>query len=422
MAQSSSDTIFLAESWRRQGKLFTDAPAVVKAAFQAACVLPTVVKALVLPSDHASVSALVHVELPSVTNVDPIPNPLSYFQDLPPPSNTGFLTLLKTLPIPPPNQIKLLQEHAGQAWLDGKQSLMYSHTDNPHLFSFWIVTFWNSVTEIIPAHRAWTAANVYLLAQQRKSSERSRRVGDAFRTILHELPWRGQVHGFSDHCEVHILSKFLSKDWLADIHETFLLEILRSRVLSTELFGSEHDIATIWTSKKIRIAHENRETNKYIPSSRTDIAQLGSDLVNSKKTRVGMLWHINENHWTSMVINMLTARILYGDPFGSNAPAWLQDAVIWWLSQHVTQPFEWGVLECTAQNDGFSCGILAQNALRHEFLPNDYPLIKTSEVSLARMELGLEVIRHHIRMVSDLKVLCMAVTPYTFSRRRSLLW
>jgi hypothetical protein len=62
------------------------------------------------------------------------------------------------------------------------------------------------------------------------------------------------------------------------------------------------------------------------------------------------------------------------------------------VSQHISEPFEWGVLASTTQNDSFSCGILAENALGHEFLPDVYPLIKTTEVSLARMELGLEVI------------------------------
>ena len=110
-------------------------------------------------------------------------------------------------------------------------------------------------------------------------------VGD-FRAALHELPWHGTVCGFSDLADVLVPANFLSYDWLSDFHETFLLEILRSRIISTEMFHSEHDIATIWTSKKIRIAYEQRKAKEYLPSARAEIVQLGLALASGKKKRL----------------------------------------------------------------------------------------------------------------------------------------
>ena len=103
-----------------------------------------------------------------------------------------------------------------------------------------------------------------------------------------------------------------------------------------------------------------------------------------------------------MDINISEHTIHYSDPEGDSAPDWLCEATNWWLSKHIDAKFDWAILPCSAQHDGFSCGILAKNGLAHTFVPTVYPLIGTSsvqDVAIACLKAGAEVIQRHIQTV-----------------------
>src|ERR1700676_3886673 len=125
-----------------------------------------------------------------------------------------------------------------------------------------------------------------------------------------------------------------------------------------------------------------------------------------------MLWFIKHSHWCSMDIDASRHTIHYGDPEGDRAPDWLREVTNWWLSKHVEAKFDWEVLPCSTQRDGFSCGILAMNGLAHSFLPAVYPLIDTSsgqDGTIARLQAGAQVIQWHIQMVGCLEPILIIV-------------
>ena len=354
---------------------------------------------------------LCQLSLPTVSQPRHLSNPFLipfpiFLNSEPHEINSASTSLLRSLPIPPRAVLKKIIRQAGQVWLDSYKSIVYSHTGHDRCFPFWILQYWKHVTEILPARQAWTLADHYFTTLQKKSSEHTRCAADDFRTILHVLPWDGKIYGFSDNDAVHRLAAFTSQDWLADIHETFMLEELQRQIAAIPEFGTKQIVVNIWISNKIRIAYEQHDNNEYPPPHHMKLAELGADRASSAKSRLGLLWFIKGNHWCSMDIIADRTRqiILYGDPEGDEAPDWLHEAPIWWLSKHIKGLFEWGVLARPSQKDGFSCGILVQNGLAHSFIPARYPLIDASsgqDVAIAHLMVGGDVIRHHIQMVSD---------------------
>ncbi|KZP14370.1 hypothetical protein FIBSPDRAFT_701618, partial [Athelia psychrophila] len=214
------------------------------------------------------------------------------------------------------------------------------------------------------------------------------------------LPWHGRIKGFSDNEDVAYLAAFASTCWLSDVHETFMLECLQRHIRASPDYDAKKLLANIWTSKKIIIAYNNRTHKAYPPSTPDPLVQLGNDLASGLKTKVGMMWFVQDGHWvsTDVSIGHSQCTIAYADPEQRALPESVRDPINWWLAAHIKQSLVWGTLECPLQRDGYSCGILANNALAHDFLPEVYPLIDTSvfgAVVIARLQAGTEVIKHH---------------------------
>jgi hypothetical protein len=70
-------------------------------------------------------------------------------------------------------------------------------------------------------------------------------------------------------------------------------------------------------------------------------------------------------------------------------------AMEWWTHHHTRCDFTHVKLPIMTQDDGFSCGLLAYNALAHQANPKKYPLINAAKVNDARLEILLAVIERH---------------------------
>ena len=385
------------------GKKYGDAPDFIHAAFESFSMPPSIINTIILPKPAISVLALVAYNLPTESLVEPLPNPFSYFtKEDPNPTNSASIQLLKLLPLPPLIILEKIIWQAGQAWLDGYRSIIYAHTSHSQCFPFWVLCYWKQVSEILPARHNWMLADRYLSKLQKKTSVVTHHAADDFHTLLHALPWHGNIRGFSDTDSVHRLADFASEHWLADIHETLMLEELQCQISATPEFGTKQVITNIWISTKIHIAYEHHDEKEDPPPHHTELSELGADILNGARTQLGMLWFIKHSHCCSMDINISECTICYGDPEGDSAPDWLCEVTNWWLSKHIDAKFDWVILPCSAQCDGFSCGILAKNGLAHTFLPTVYPLIGTSsvqDVAIACLKAGAEVIQRHIQTV-----------------------
>jgi hypothetical protein len=108
--------------------------------------------------------------------------------------------------------------------------------------------------------------------------------------------------------------------------------------------------------------------------------------MSKKGSSLGLIMHIHSNHWVALVIDFAHGLLLYGDPMGQTMPSIVEDTYNWWLGQHCNSTFDIKSLPCTLQDDTFSCGLLAVNALEHHFLPAEYPLIAKSAVAIGHIQ------------------------------------
>jgi len=93
-------------------------------------------------------------------------------------------------------------------------------------------------------------------------------------------------------------------------------------------------------------------------------------------------------------------KICYGDSLGLPIPSNLLATYQWWMQQHCSLPLELKDLPITKQEDGSSCGILADNALRHFTTPDDVPLCDPVEMHAARMSTFIHVANTILESVS----------------------
>ncbi|KAG1734362.1 hypothetical protein EDD22DRAFT_787922, partial [Suillus occidentalis] len=132
------------------------------------------------------------------------------------------------------------------------------------------------------------------------------------------------------------------------------------------------------------------------------LRQVGQDVADGIKT-VGMACFVHSNHWLSLIIDGSHHTIYFGDSFGHEAPDLIHHAVKWWLGLHTPISFKWKALACTHQQDQYSCGILAVNAIAHHFHLQAYSLLisLTPDVlDAVRMQIGVSVIDIHLHTLS----------------------
>ncbi|THU84606.1 hypothetical protein K435DRAFT_615267, partial [Dendrothele bispora CBS 962.96] len=100
-------------------------------------------------------------------------------------------------------------------------------------------------------------------------------------------------------------------------------------------------------------------------------------------------------HWVPLVIDGKHNRFLYGDSLqGQNAviPPKLLEALMSWKSCHSLLGFTTGILDITAQDDNYSCGPYALNALDHFVRPGVVELVKPPHVSCVRLQAMTKIV------------------------------
>ena len=128
---------------------------------------------------------------------------------------------------------------------------------------------------------------------------------------------------------------------------------------------------------------------------------IGDDITTRQQALLTIANLGDENqHWVGLVVDAEEKAIYYGDSLESPIPPDLVETYQWWISQHSSTSFEVKNLPITHQEDGSSCGILADNSLTHFALPNLVPLFKSFEARAARMSAFIHVANHILERVS----------------------
>jgi hypothetical protein len=154
--------------------------------------------------------------------------------------------------------------------------------------------------------------------------------------------------------------------------------------------GHLQHILSVEGTTKIMMLYSDRD---YIDTSSTHYLHvLGKDLAAGEVKSCAGIFHITNNHWVSVVVDVTTCRILHTDSLDVETDprsSRVVKAMAWWLEQHGLSGFSVENMNVTPQLNGFSCGVLSFASIAHHFLSTQYPLPSPgpSHAGLARMAL-----------------------------------
>jgi hypothetical protein len=279
--------------------------------------------------------------------------------------------------------VNKLVEFRRQAWLDGYQSVKYSHLHDSVTthFPLWIITFWAEALDLRKTIREpWVSAKEWLNAEVRqKISAERRELAQGATVLLAALPW--------DSNSVRSLWRYLGPHWTTGTQQNDLLDILSDRITTQPALAERLQVRGLALSAKIIEAAATEDSAVYKATQTFRwLRSLGEEVVHGRQG-VLTIHHLGEDnqHWVAIVINGEDETIHYGNSYGADMPQELVDAYQWWLSQHASSPFTIEKLPMTFQEDTSSCGILSQNSLEHFAFPNTIPLIASSGIHAARL-------------------------------------
>jgi hypothetical protein len=354
--------------------------------------IPPNFKDQILPKHDLSILEFLKFDLPPFKPTTPFTNPDQYFTpDMP---NTTDLEEIRLLLTPPSSVIKALSE-ALQIDTSAAKSVKCPHisTINEQRFPLWIVQYWAELVKIREIRQKWVNAEMSLAWQTHPQKGVAaphtaliRKVYDGLSCIA----WAGTIRGFSASIGTHYLATYATRDWLTDEHESQMLDLLRYDVLR-EGSGEHAEIESIFFLSKLQDAYRDQE-NYGTHIRHRWIRGQGQALSTGTREQLVILANIGDNHWIALILDFKLSIIWYGDSLGKVISDELHDVMEWWTHLHTGRTFDHAQLGITRQRDGFSCGLLAWNALAVYLLKDQYSLINTADVAEERLKILLRVI------------------------------
>ncbi|KAJ7442073.1 hypothetical protein B0H11DRAFT_2251700 [Mycena galericulata] len=144
-----NDSVFNKSEWIGQHKVWASAPPKLRKLATEFFLIPQQLEHDLLPSPYLSITKMVEFTLP-LQNATAAALPPAQFFTMDPPDITDQALMLRVrrLPIPDSKTINKLLASSHQAWLDGAQSVIYSHVGGAVThFPLWILTHWAAVDD-----------------------------------------------------------------------------------------------------------------------------------------------------------------------------------------------------------------------------------------------------------------------------------
>ena len=223
---------------------------------------------------------------------------------------TDDVTVLKTLCVPLKGIVAQLMAQSKQAWLDGSLSIQLP--GESIYVPLWAPNFWLRVYfDFLPSFTAWEKALEWLKREELNPFE------DQVRATLKSLstiPWCGNIHAPLPGKTAFIVSSlqlYLSRNWLSDLQIDQMVYLLEREAQESHPSRNIHFIDTILAQKILDLYSVERDgTSIYEPSGQELWQVFGSKL--TPASRIGGIFHINNNHWVAAAIDAEIEELAYG--------------------------------------------------------------------------------------------------------------
>ena len=209
---------------------------------------------------------------------------------------------------------------------------------------------------------------------------------------LSHIPWTGQLHVFQNSINIHKLWVFFSKEWLSDDHLLVMLDLLREDIageLQNQILIENTHFMNILTAAYHECTQYTSE------KSFRWVRERGQQLAVGEKTHLATIVNQNNVHWVALIIDFTQGQILYGDSTGQPIDKKIANILEWWTSYHTGTKFPVTGLDITIQNDSYSCGMFAWDALRYKLSNCSTKRLHPTCASVDRLQMFLRLVKHY---------------------------
>lgn len=353
-----------------------------------------------LPDRNASVPHLLSLRLPNPLRTTYRPT-VSPWSNTPP--STVQPSVLKDHLIPPTGVVGRLLSATGHLspQIRSIQRVAIS-PDNalPEHLPIWILNFWRQIHEAHQGRQQWKICRDWVTSRPRAG------VGllDQLDRTLINIWWQGYLNGRRRDRSVNDIFDLLSNGELNSGQVNDLLELIeRGLTVRSDGLASLHLVAPTELAVLV-VDSYHRHADLDYRKQRIQIS-VEDDLVSGWKSSVSSAAWISVSrcgHWVPYVVDPVSSSITYGDSLGGSIPVTLREALRWWLLEHrkemnlsTDKPVVVRSLPITRQDDNFSCGILATNAIGHHLLHDALPLVRRDPTSIKayRIKSTIEILK-----------------------------
>ncbi len=307
-----------------------------------------------LPANKLSVLDLLnHSFLPIIQSFNAT-DLSSFLSPLPPTTTT--VTEIQVIPIPP---ISVVKQLSSKLALTSAKSIICIHAPGSSnmRIPLWVITYWLETIRIKPIKQKWVAAEEKLqsLKKRRDRMDETLALIKRVYDMLGCLSWNEDISGFSTKMSTHYLSTYLTTDWLSDLHESQLLDLLQQEIHQKGKGGLEVDVGDVFFISKLKEI-SNRPSNYASGPQYAWLRKKGQEFGDGTFNTFAVISNIGGNHWVSIVVDFQASHIYYGDSLGIIIDEELEDALTWWIHYHTGRYFMVENLLITRQQDTHSCG------------------------------------------------------------------
>ncbi|KAL1751197.1 hypothetical protein FB107DRAFT_222515 [Schizophyllum commune] len=283
--------------------------------------------------------------------------------------------VLMTRTIPRVETLRALSTALGQAWFDGKKSIIdWRFNDGRDRLPFWAISFWYLIADVSKKQAAWKRGLEWVngLRVAVEDDVTCGRAEEAF-AELSVLGWDIRNPFLNGATTSAVLADFLGVAWLSDEHINMMFRLsdrvksdptLRDRVLVRGLDFSNPIADSLGDNGK---GWEHHGSLKSFVVNFT--------MVENQYELIVFPVHVGGSHWITGCINLKENFITYARDlappmrFLKQLQAFLQNSPL-----RRKMSISMDALPHGIQSDSYSCGICAENTAAHAIFGSDTPL------------------------------------------------
>jgi hypothetical protein len=366
--------------------------------------IPLHIQDVILPKKNISVLDILDFSLPGIARQSSSASGMLQLRTFFSTQNatTTDLRKIQQIPLPP---LSILEHLLQATELRNAQSIVCQHVHSLTGLHFppWIVTYWAEVARIRTVKNKWILAEESIELRKKGNLHQTEETKDLTTQVYNALAtisWSATVQGFPGTVSVDCLAAYMTKEWLTDEHENQMLHLLGLELAR----GGEGDSEGIYIAETffmpllIGAYKKSDRINQYATASSYDwLRTKGQEFGTGILDKLATIANVGGNHWVAVVIDFRLSQILYGDSLGGTITEEIETVLIWWIHHHTGQQFTTNRLPITCQQDGYSCGMMAWNAVATNVLPKNYTLMKSDRDGVAdeRLKMFLRVSERH---------------------------